>query len=83
MDNNETAPSEWAVAIEVWERFTAEHPELALRPGRWHLVNFMRRARPALLACDAIRKVKNRHWIAHRQRFGAAAFEILTSTEAA
>jgi hypothetical protein len=75
-----TEVSEWGVAVEVWAAFVARHPELALRPGRWQLVNFMRRARPALLAVDAIRKANSRHWIAHRRRFNETAFEILTSS---
>lgn len=70
--------SEWGLAVEVWAAFVANHPELALRPGRWQLINFMRRARPALLACDAVRKVNSKHWIAHRDRFFVTAFEVLT-----
>jgi hypothetical protein len=72
--------SDWGVALQVWDDFVVAHPELALRQGYWQLTNFMRKARPALLACDAIRKVNSRHWIAHRERFAACCFEVVTTS---
>lgn len=78
MKNAGQHTSEWGKLLQVWEEFCATHSELALRPGRWQAINFMRRARPALLAADAIRKVNSRHWIAHRNRFEAVAFDVLT-----
>lgn len=67
--------SEWTTAQQAWGEFVKKHPELGYSPGSWQFHNFMRGHREQLRACDAIRKAKNRHWIAHRQRFMAAAFD--------
>jgi hypothetical protein len=81
--SDQVPASEWGIAGEVWASFCAHHPELGLRPGRWQLINFMRVAKHALLAGDAIRKARAGHWIAHRARFDALAFELLTQREVA
>lgn len=68
----------WRVGPEVWGLFVERHPELGFKPGRWPFHNFLRFHREALLHADAIRLAKNRFWIAHVDRFCAAAFECAT-----
>jgi hypothetical protein len=40
--------------------------------------NFLRNAKPHLVAADAIRLAKRKFWIAHQSRFPETAFEIST-----
>jgi hypothetical protein len=63
---------------EAWNLLGQTRPELGLRPGPWPFHNFLRLHREALVACDAIRKVRGRWWIAHTTRFPAAAFDCAT-----
>ncbi len=73
-----TPTSQWVPGHSAWTIFTEHHPELGLRAGPWQLHNFLRIHRDALVSCDAIRKARGRHWIAHVDRFVAAAFDCAT-----
>jgi hypothetical protein len=77
-NNRVTDINEWTTAHKAWDTFVHEHPELGYQPGRWQLHNFLRHFRADLTSCDAIRKAKGRHWIAHQRRFNAAAFDCAT-----
>ena len=70
--------TDWVVGREAWAVFTQRHPELGIRTGWWQFHNFLRLHREALLACDAIRKARGRHWIAQADRFVEAAFACAT-----
>jgi hypothetical protein len=70
--------SEWTTLAEEWANFTKAHPKLGYPTGQWAHHNFLRFHRDALVAQDAIRKAKGRHWIAHRARFKQAAFDCAT-----
>lgn len=70
--------SEWTNVHDAWGGFVAQHPELNYRAGAWQLHNFLRFHRDYLIARDAIRKARGRHWIAHSTRFPTAAFEAAT-----
>lgn len=70
--------SDWLMGHEAWNLLGHTHPELGLRPGSWPFHNFLRLHRDALVASDAIRKVRGRWWIAHTTRFPAAAFDCAT-----
>ena len=70
--------SQWVVGTSAWAQFAEAHAELGYRPGRMNFHNFLRNARPELLRQDAIRRAKNRYWIAHVDRFPAVAFAIST-----
>jgi len=65
--------SEWITAHQAWTDFVRAHPELGYAEGKWQLHNFLRIYRDALVAHDAIRKAKNRFWIAHARRFEQVA----------
>ena len=70
--------SEWQTGPQAWGEFVRRHPELGLSPGRWSFHNFLRQHRAALVGCDAIRLAQGRHWVAHVDRFCAAAFDCST-----
>jgi hypothetical protein len=70
--------SDWGLADEVYEEFRIAHPELFMGGGKWGFHNFLRYARDQLVAGDAIRKVKGKHWIANRKTFNQVAFEVVT-----
>lgn len=70
---------EWVTAAVAWKHFVDEHPELGYRAGRWPLYNFLRFHRSRLQAADAIRKARNRFWVAHRSRFAEVAFQCATN----
>lgn len=74
----EQATNEWVVADEGWRNFCAAHPELDLRPSKWAFNNFLRSTREKLVAVDAIRKAKSKHWLIHPVRFDGVAFDLLT-----
>jgi hypothetical protein len=78
-----TETSEWTTAADAWADFVKHHPELGYRPGRWQFHNFLRNFRQTLRDRDAIRLAKGKHWIAHRARFKAAAFDCATGAAAA
>jgi hypothetical protein len=69
---------QWTTGHGAWSALTQTHPELSYRDGRQQFHNFLRTNRDALVAADAIRKAKGRHWIAHTERFIAVAFELAT-----
>ena len=71
--------TEWMAGPDAWAAFIKLHPELGYRPGKWQFHNFLRFHRQALLDCDAIRLAKRRFWIAHFERFAAAAFDHATN----
>lgn len=68
----------WTTAHEAWRVFTQVHPELSYRDGRQAFYNFMRLYREELVAADAIRRAKKKHWVAHTERFIAVAFALAT-----
>lgn len=72
------ANNDWVPGHVAWTRFTEHHPELGLNAGPWQFHNFLRIHREALVSCDAIRKARKRHWIAHVDRFIPAAFDCAT-----
>ena len=69
---------QWMTGHQAWKQFTDQHPELGYRDGRQQFHNFLRANRDALVARDALRRAKNKFWIAHTQRFREAAFELAT-----
>lgn len=75
---SQSSLSQWVVGINAWAQFASDHVELGYRPGRMNFHNFLRNARPELLRQDAIRRAKNRYWIAHIDRFPEVAFAIAT-----
>jgi hypothetical protein len=75
--------SPWTTGPQAWAVFISRHPELGYRPGHWAFHNFLRASRSQLLAADAIRLAKRRHWIAHVDRFCSVAFECCTSFQGA
>jgi hypothetical protein len=77
----EQVVNEWVVAEAGWSDFCANHPELDLRPSKWAFNNFLRSTREKLVAADAIRKAKSKHWIMHPERFDRTAFDILTGVK--
>lgn len=58
--------------------FVHRHPELAYKEGHFPFHNFLRRHAKVLEREDAIRRAKNRFWIAHRTRFMEVAFACAT-----
>ncbi|TFZ00662.1 hypothetical protein EZ313_19620 [Ramlibacter henchirensis] len=74
---------EWSTIHEAWDAFVSQHPELGYNPGFFQLHNFLRHHRAPLVRADAIRKVKGKHWIAHRERFPQIAFDAATGHLAA
>jgi hypothetical protein len=74
----QTPQSQWVVGLHAWAQFVSVHAELGYRPGHMNFHNFLRNARSELLRCDAIRRAKNRYWIAHVDRFPEVAFAIAT-----
>ncbi len=70
--------TEWLTGPQAWAEFVATHPELGYKPGRMNFHNFLRNAKPHLVAADAIRLAKRKFWIAHQSRFPETAFEIST-----
>ena len=80
----QTQPGEsWGIAAEVWRDFVTANPVLGLNPGPWALTNFLRHAKPALVAADVLRKARGRHWIAHRAKFAAVAFDLVSRAKEA
>lgn len=69
---------DWMVGPEAWAVFVDRHPELGFKAGRWPFHNFLRFHRATLVAGDAIRLARKRHWIAHVQRFEQLAFDCAT-----
>jgi hypothetical protein len=69
---------QWTCAISRWAAFVHDHPELGYKSGRTALYNFLRLYKQVLSANDAIRKAKNRFWIAHSERFEQVAFDCAT-----
>jgi len=70
-----TTSHDWVTSAQAWQTFVQAHPELGYRDGRWQFHNFLRFHREQLVARDAIRKARNRFWVAHLGRFLEAAFE--------
>ena len=70
--------NDWILGEHAWDRLTETHPELGYKSGLWPFHNFLRLYRAVLVDADAIRKVRNRHWIAHVDRFLAVAFDCAT-----
>lgn len=68
----------WATGREAWKDFTQLHPELGYREGSQQFHNFLRYHREALVNCDALRRAKGKFWVAHKERFFTAAFELST-----
>jgi hypothetical protein len=70
--------NDWKTGAGAWEVFTERHPELGYKPGKWQFHNFLRLFKDQLVAHDAIRLAKSRHWIAHVERFSNTAFDCAT-----
>lgn len=68
----------WLPGPQAWIGFVRSHPELGYPESRWGFHNFIRHHRQALKDCDAIRLARNRHWIAHQERFNQHAFDLAT-----
>lgn len=73
--------AEWQTGPDAWKFFTERHPELGYRSGKWQFHNFLRLFKTHLLAKDAIRMAKGRHWIAHIERFNEVAFDCATGRQ--
>jgi len=76
--DNAQPGDDWVPALEAWRQFATRNPILGLRPGQWQLTNAMRYAREELVRQDAARKVRNRYWVFHRERFPVVMFDVLT-----
>lgn len=76
----QTRHHEWVTALTAWSAFVTEHPELGYASGKWQFHNFLRHHRERLVHFDAIRRAKNRFWIAHISRFTQTAFDCATGT---
>lgn len=70
--------NEWTTGPQAWELFTKHHPELGYRSGAQQFHNFLRFHRDALVRSDAMRRAKGKFWVAHGERFIAAAFDLAT-----
>ena len=68
----------WTTALAAWRQFTKVHPELAYRDGTQQFYNFLRYYRAPLIERDVLRRAKGKFWIAHQERFTAAAFDLAT-----
>lgn len=69
---------EWVSFDDAYETFVKANPMLGLGSGQWAAVNLRRNFGPQLLASGAVVQLVNRRWIAHRDKFGAALFPLLT-----
>lgn len=69
---------QWVGINEAWRNFCAKHPELGQKPEQWALTNVLRVNTAPLVAADAIRKVRGRHWIAQPETFERTMFDLLT-----
>jgi len=79
MSNTTPQPGdEWQPGLEAWRAFVTGNPILGLKPGQWQLNNAMRHAREELVRRDAARKIRNRYWVFHRERFPIVMFDILS-----
>jgi len=78
---SQASHSQWVVGAKAWADFASSHVELGYRPGQMNFHNFLRNARATLLRHDAIRRAKNRYWIAHTERFPEVAFAISTGQQ--
>lgn len=77
-NSNQQPDHEWSTGTAAWNHFVEVNPVLGLSPGHWSFHNFLRHHRQALVNTDAIRRAKNRFWIAHRDRFCRIAFDLAT-----
>lgn len=84
LDQQSSTPSsQWDRATRTWVLFTERHPELGYSPEFWSMHNFFRRNGESLVNADAIRRAKNRYWIAHTERFIECAFACATGKQPA
>lgn len=72
----------WVPFDEAYENFVDAHPMLGLGSGMWATTNLRRNYGERLIASGAVVKLVNRRWLAHRDKFGPALFELLTRTSA-
>jgi hypothetical protein len=70
--------ADWLPGPDAWKLFVHKHPELGYKPGRMNFHNFLRYYRDRLIEADAIRRAKNKFWIAHGERFCEVAFDCAT-----
>ena len=68
---------DWIAFDEAYENFVSANPMLGLGSNTWAALNLRRNFGARLLETGAVRQLVNRRWIAHRERFGPALFELL------
>jgi hypothetical protein len=68
---------EWITFDEAYESFVESHPKLGLGTGTWATVNLRRNYGERLLQSGTVIQLANRRWLAHRERFAPALFELL------
>jgi hypothetical protein len=69
--------SDWIAFDEAYEKFVVANPMLGLGSNAWAALNLRRNFGARLLQTGAVRQLVNRRWIAHRELFGPALFELL------
>lgn len=78
--NEQTAKSiidEWLPFDEAYRAFVDSNPMLGLGRGEWASMNVRRNFGGRLIEAGAVRQIVNRRWLAHREKFGPALFELL------
>jgi hypothetical protein len=86
MSNTKQQPADtssvdaWVSFDDAYEAFVQAHPMLGLGSGLWATTNLRRNYGPRLLESGAVIQLVNRRWLAHREKFGPALFELLTKT---
>ncbi len=81
MNNPQDKPAfaipDWIAFDEAYEHFATANPMLGLGTNEWAALNLRRNFGAKLIETGAVRQLPNRRWIAHRERFGPALFELL------
>ena len=72
------AIEDWILFDEAYADFVMSHPAIGLSMGASGPQNLRRNFGERLLAAGVARRLVNRRWLAHRERFGPALFELLT-----
>jgi hypothetical protein len=68
---------DWLAFDDAYAAFVAAYPMLGLNTGMWAAVNLRRNFGARLVATGTVRQLKNRKWLAHRDTFGPALFNLL------
>jgi hypothetical protein len=72
----------WIAFEDAYAAFVLAKPQLGLGSNTWACTNLRRNFGALLVQRGAAVKLVNRRWLAHRDKFGPALFELLTRTPA-